>query len=171
MDLVKIGSFLQKLRKEKGITQEQLAEQLGVARRTVSRWEAGSNMPDLDVLVELSDFYAVDLREILNGERKSEHMNEELKETVLQVADYSSEERARLVRRILVWISSLSFLSWPAFWSSFSCFSSFLQIRCSSGPEREIPFLKCAPVTSPATAREISSYSSANSATHLSRYA
>ena len=98
MDLVKIGSFLQKLRKEKGITQEQLAEQLGVARRTVSRWETGSNMPDLDVLVELSDFYAVDLREILNGERKSEHMNEELKETVLQVADYSSEERARLVR-------------------------------------------------------------------------
>ena len=41
MDLVKIGSMLQKLRKEKGMTQEQLAEKLGVARRTVSRWETG----------------------------------------------------------------------------------------------------------------------------------
>ena len=98
MDLVKIGKFIQELRKEKGLTQEQLAEQMGVARRTVSRWETGNNMPDLDILVELSDLYEVDLREILNGERKSEQMNKELKETVLQVADYSAEEKARLLR-------------------------------------------------------------------------
>ena len=100
MDLVKIGSFLQVLRKEKGLTQEQLAEEMGVARRTVSRWETGSNMPDLDILIELSDLYSVDLREILNGERKSEQMNEEMKETVLQVADYSNEEKARMLRRL-----------------------------------------------------------------------
>ena len=80
MDLNRIGKFLQELRKEKGLTQEQLAEQMGVARRTVSRWETGSNMPDLDILVELSDLYEVDLREILSGERKSEQMNEELKD-------------------------------------------------------------------------------------------
>ena len=100
MNLVKIGSFLQQLRKEKGLTQEQLAEEIGVARRTVSRWETGSNMPDLDILIELADYYAVDLREILNGERKSENMNPETKETVLQVADYSNEEKARLLRRM-----------------------------------------------------------------------
>ena len=100
MDLVKVGAFLQTLRKEKGLTQEQLAEQVGVARRTVSRWETGSNMPDLDILLELADFYSVDLREILDGERKSEQMNEELKETVLQVADYSNEEKARLLKRM-----------------------------------------------------------------------
>ena len=100
MDLIKIGSFLQDLRKEKGLTQVQLAEQTGVARRTVSRWETGSNMPDLDILIELADFYDVDLREILNGERKSEQMNEELKEAVLQVADYSNEEKARWLRRL-----------------------------------------------------------------------
>ena len=100
MDLVKIGAFLQQLRKEKGLTQEQLAERAGVARRTVSRWETGANMPDLDVLIELADFYSVDLREILNGERKSERMNQEMKETVLQVADYSNEEKERLLRRM-----------------------------------------------------------------------
>ena len=100
MDLIKIGKFLQELRKEKGLTQEQLADQTGVSRRTVSRWETGSNMPDLDILIELSDFYETDLREILNGERKSEQMNEELKETVLQVADYSNEEKERLLRRM-----------------------------------------------------------------------
>ena len=102
MDMVKIGKLLQELRKEKGFTQEQLAERMGVARRTVSRWETGSNMPDLDILVELSDFYAVDIREILSGERKGERMNEELKETVMQVADYSNEEKARFLRRLHV---------------------------------------------------------------------
>lgn len=100
MDIVKIGKFLQTLRKKNGFTQEQLAERMGVSRRTISRWETGSNMPDMDMLMELSDLYTVDLREILNGERKSEHMNEELKETVLQVADYSNEEKARLLRRM-----------------------------------------------------------------------
>ena len=100
MDLVKMGRLLQELRKEKGLTQEQLAERTGVARRTVSRWETGSNLPDLDILIELADLYAVDLREILSGERRSERMNQELKETVLQVADYSSEEKTRLLRRM-----------------------------------------------------------------------
>ena len=108
MNLIKIGVFLQELRKEKGLTQEQLAEKVGVARRTVSRWETGFNMPDLDVLIELADLYEVDLREILSGERKSEHMNEELKETVLQVADYSNEEKTRLLRRMhLMFIAGL----------------------------------------------------------------
>ncbi|MBR6718257.1 MAG: helix-turn-helix transcriptional regulator, partial [Oscillospiraceae bacterium] len=51
MDQQKIGNFLKTLRKEKGITQEQFAETLNVARRTVSRWETGSNMPDLAVLI------------------------------------------------------------------------------------------------------------------------
>ncbi len=100
MDLVKTGKFLQELRKGKKLTQEQLAEQMGVTRRTVSRWETGSNMPDMDILIDLSDFYAVDLREILSGERKSERMDQELKETVLQVADYSNEEKGRLLRRM-----------------------------------------------------------------------
>lgn len=100
MDIVKTGRFLKELRKEKRLTQEQIAEQMGVARRTVSRWETGSNMPDLDILLELSDLYEVDLQEILSGERKSEQMNQELKETVLQVADYSNEEKTRLLHRM-----------------------------------------------------------------------
>ncbi len=100
MDLVKIGNNLRELRKENSLTQEQLAEMMGVARRTVSRWETGSNMPDLDILIELSDLYRVDLREILDGERKSETMDKELRETVLKVADYSNEEKERLMRRM-----------------------------------------------------------------------
>lgn len=93
MDLKKFGDFLKELRKEKGLTQEGLAETLFVSRRTVSRWETGSNLPDLDLLIELADFYQVDLRELISGERRSEEMDKELKETVMQVADYSNEEK------------------------------------------------------------------------------
>lgn len=98
MDQIKIGNFIKALRREKGLTQEQLAERFGVARRTVSRWETGSNMPDLDILMEMSDFYAVDLRELLDGERKGEKMNKELEETVMKVADYSNDEKLKLMQ-------------------------------------------------------------------------
>ena len=100
MDQQKIGRFLKELRKEKGITQEQLAEQFSVSNRTISRWENGNNMPDLDILIEISDYYEVDLREILNGERKSENMNKEMKETVLQAVDYTNTEAERYNKRV-----------------------------------------------------------------------
>lgn len=112
MNLKKTGSFFKELRNEKGLTQEQLAEHFGVSGRTVSRWETGSNMPDLDILIEMSDYYEVDLRELLDGERKSEKMNKDLEETVLKVADYSNDEKMRLMKRlhIICWIGVLSFI-------------------------------------------------------------
>ncbi len=92
MDQVKIGSFLKELRKEKDLTQEKLAEQLSVSNRTVSRWETGSNMPDIGMLVELADFFGVSIPEIINGERKSENMNQETRETAVAMAEYSRKE-------------------------------------------------------------------------------
>ena len=74
MEPKKIGAFLKELRREKGITQEQLGEMLGVSGRTVSRWETGFNMPDLSILIELAEYYEVEIKEILDGERKSESM-------------------------------------------------------------------------------------------------
>lgn len=103
MDLRKSGAFLKALRKEKDVTQEELAEVLNVSRRTVSRWETGSNMPDLDILVEMADYYGVDIRELLDGERRSEQMNKEIEETVLKAADYSKEEELRYMRRLHGW--------------------------------------------------------------------
>ena len=114
MDMIKIGKNLQELRKQKGMTQEQLAEHFNVARRTVSRWETGSNMPDLDILIEMSDFYDVDLRELLNGERTEEKMEKELNETVLKVAEYSNEEKTRFTQR-LHWMFVAGLIGFIAF--------------------------------------------------------
>ena len=84
MDMIRAVRYLRGLRREKGMIQEQLAEQLGVTRRTVSRRVTGNNMPDLDILIKLSDLYGVDHRQILNGKRDNEKMNEDTKEIVLQ---------------------------------------------------------------------------------------
>lgn len=104
MDQNKVGSFIKELRKVKNLTQEKMAEKFNVSRRTVSRWETGNNMPDLDILIEMSDFFEVDLREILDGERKSEKMNEEMKETVMKVAEYSNEEKKKMARITLTYL-------------------------------------------------------------------
>ena len=85
MNQSKIGQFLKELRKEKGLTQEQFAEKFNLSRRTVSRWETGSNMPDLDMLLSLADFYAVDIREIMDGERKSGTVNTEQQELLVSI--------------------------------------------------------------------------------------
>lgn len=105
MDQVKIGNFLKKLRKEKGITQEQLAEILNVSGRTVSRWETGNNMPDISILVYIADYYDISIPEIISGERKSEIMNEEeRKEEERKIAktmsDYATTEKEKIFKEM-----------------------------------------------------------------------
>lgn len=101
MNQQKTGEFLKRLRKEKSLTQEQLAEKFNVSSRTVSRWETGSNMPDLSVLVELADFYDVDIREIIDGERKGEIMDKETKDTLKKVAEYAAEKENKSQSKVL----------------------------------------------------------------------
>lgn len=100
MDMKKTGAFLKELRKEKNITQEQLAEKLFVSGRTVSRWETGSNLPDLDVLIELADLYGVDIRELIDGERKPTEQKEESDDTLKRVAEYAENEKKMLAARM-----------------------------------------------------------------------
>lgn len=92
MDQKKIGLFLKELRKEKNITQEVLAEKLNVSNRTVSRWETGNNMPDISLLIELSELYHISIPEIVDGERKREKMNQETRNTAVKMAEYSKNE-------------------------------------------------------------------------------
>jgi len=111
IDQIKIGRFLRELRKEKELTQEQLAEKFGVSSRSVSRWENGNTMPELGILVELAEYYGVDIKEIIDGERKSESMEKEEKETLRKVADYAEVEKKLVVRRkcIVTFVGTLMF--------------------------------------------------------------
>ena len=108
MDMQKIGGFLRDLRKQKGLSQEQLAEILGVSARTVSRWETAVNMPDLSILIQIAEFYDVDIKEILDGERKDTAVEKEMKDTLTKVADYSKAERNKLEKYLTAY--SITFL-------------------------------------------------------------
>ena len=98
MDQKKIGGFLRELRKSAGFTQEQVAEKLGISSRTISRWETGAYMPDISMLVDIAELYDVDIREIIDGERKEENMNSEVKEVAEKMADYSTMEKNNIFK-------------------------------------------------------------------------
>ena len=102
MDQIKIGSLLKELRNEHNLSQEQLAEKFNVSSRSISRWENGNTMPDISIMIELADFYDIDIRELLSGERKSDKMEENLKETLVMVADYTEEEKAKILKKVYV---------------------------------------------------------------------
>lgn len=71
MDNVKIGKLIYQLRQEKGMTQLQLADQLNISDKTVSKWERGMGCPDVSLLPELSQIFNVDLEKLLAGELNS----------------------------------------------------------------------------------------------------
>ena len=100
MDQKKIGMFMKELRKEKQLTQEQLAEIFGVTNRSISRWENGVNMPDFDLIIEIADYYDVSIEEILDGERKKEMIDKKTEQTMLKVADYENQDKIRFSKRM-----------------------------------------------------------------------
>ena len=100
MDQKKIGGFLKTLRKEKQLTQEQLAEKLGVSNRSVSRWENGVNMPDFDLVIELANLYDVSIDEILDGERRMDMIDKETEKTLLKVAEYENSGNEKFTKRL-----------------------------------------------------------------------
>ncbi|MBO5176822.1 MAG: helix-turn-helix transcriptional regulator, partial [Lachnospiraceae bacterium] len=87
MNQENIGKFIAKLRKEKKLTQEQLAERLGVHNRSVSRWENGSSMPDYAVLPMLANELGVSVAELVEGKKK------ETKSFLLNEAAYMESYR------------------------------------------------------------------------------
>ena len=69
MDMQRIGQFLAQLRKERGLTQEQLAQELGISNKTISRWETGTYLPPVEMLQLLSEMHGLTINELLQGER------------------------------------------------------------------------------------------------------
>lgn len=69
MNQLKVGNFIADMRKEKGFTQEQLGEKMGVTNKTISRWETGKYMPDIDKLQDLSSVLGISVNELLSGEK------------------------------------------------------------------------------------------------------
>lgn len=106
MDVVKIGKFIAQNRKKKNMTQENLAEKLGVTSKTISRWENGNYMPDISLLKPLSDELDITLNDLLSGEEvDKEKYQEKLEENILNTIDYSNKrinQKDNLIGVILI---------------------------------------------------------------------
>lgn len=101
MDQKRMGLFIKALRKERELTQEQLAEALYVSSKTVSRWETGSSLPDLLMLQNLADYFEVSITELINGERDENNTTE--KETMRKLSEYSDRKERQGFQK-LWWI-------------------------------------------------------------------
>ena len=72
MDVIKIGQFIKSLRKEKSLTQREVAEQLHVSEKTISKWETGKGFPEISLMLPLCNFFEISINELLSGERLDE---------------------------------------------------------------------------------------------------
>ena len=108
MDLDKIGKFIALSRKNKRLTQEQLAEKLGVTNKTISRWETGKYMPDLSLLKPLSDELGITLNELLSGEKlEKEKILEKTEKSLISTIDYTNK---KIKKTTTIFISILTII-------------------------------------------------------------
>lgn len=102
MDMKLIGRFLSELRKSRGMTQEQLGERLGVTGKTISRWETGSYLPPVEMLLELSQMYDLSINELLTGRKLTAEEEHEAAEENLCAAlesAFSAKERLEFFKK------------------------------------------------------------------------
>ena len=103
MDQTKVGKFIAALRRERGLTQEALGQRLGVTNKTVSRWENGNYMPDIELLVPLGEELGVSVNELLAGKRLDDaafrtQADENLVEAVRESA-FTVKERTEFFKK------------------------------------------------------------------------
>lgn len=110
MNQEKIGKFIAKCRKEKNITQDELASKLNVSNRSVSRWENGKTMPDYSILKELCSILDIDVNEFIEGEKINKkdipsHSIENLDMILKEY--YKMKKRKNLIRDIFIVVAGL----------------------------------------------------------------
>ena len=101
MDQEKIGKFIQKLRKEKELTQQELANKLNVTDRAISKWETGRGLPDLSIIKPLCEELDISINELLSGEKlNKKEYNEKLEENIEKTIEYTNDKIKNIKNKI-----------------------------------------------------------------------
>ena len=96
MDQEKIGKFIAESRKNKKMTQTELAEVLGVTDKSIGNWENGRNMPDLSLFKPLCDALGITINDLLSGEKiTKDKYQEKLEENIVNTIDYSTKKTSK----------------------------------------------------------------------------
>ena len=113
MEQEMIGKFIAACRKEKGLTQMQLAEKLNITNRAVSKWETGKSMPDVSLMLDLCDILGINVNELLSGERITmEDYQKRAEENLMELQAKKEKVQGELesIMKILIVISSSFFV-------------------------------------------------------------
>ncbi|MBR2290399.1 MAG: helix-turn-helix domain-containing protein [Clostridia bacterium] len=103
MDQIKIGKFIASCRKQKNLTQMQLAEKLNITDRAVSKWETGKGMPDSSIMLDLCNELGISVNELLCGEViKMEDYNKKAEENLIEMKKQKEEADKKMLR--LEWV-------------------------------------------------------------------
>lgn len=113
MEQAKIGKFIAECRKNKNMTQAELAEKLNITDRAISKWETGKGMPDSSIMLELCNELDISVNELLSGEViKMENYNQKAEENLLEMKKQKEETDREMLRLEIVigYISTITFL-------------------------------------------------------------
>ena len=115
MDQIAIGKFIFKKRKERNLTQEQLAERLGVSNKTISKWETGKCMPDYAIIEPLCQELNITAAELLDGEEKSVHPSDYQRILKMMKEARDLKNKKFMLVGIVVSLSGIVFLIFSQF--------------------------------------------------------
>lgn len=105
MNQEEIGKFISSCRKDKGLTQMQLAEMLNITNRAVSKWETGKSCPDVSIMLELCDILGITVNELLSGERiVMEDYQKKAEENLIELQSKKEKAQKSLFRVELIWL-------------------------------------------------------------------
>jgi len=111
MNQEKIGLLIAKMRKKKNLTQQELANKLGVTDKAISNWENGRRMPDVSLYKDLCKELDISLNELINGEIEPKEMTREsIDNTIIKALNYNEENKKKLNKIIKILILVLCFL-------------------------------------------------------------
>lgn len=110
MNAQKCGEFIAELRKEKNLTQKDLANELNVSDKAISRWETGKGFPDVDSLQSLSKFFGITINELLAGEKAETKTIEEIAEENIISAIVETEKNKKTKKSTIILSIIVAFL-------------------------------------------------------------
>ena len=103
MDQIKIGKFISQMRKEKGLTQKQLGEELLISDKTVSKWETGKGLPEVSLMLPLCEKLGINVNELLTGERiPDEDYKKKAEENIMDIMREKEESIRKLIVEAIV---------------------------------------------------------------------
>lgn len=110
MDQLEIGIFIARMRKEKGLTQCQLAEKLLISNKTVSKWECGNGLPEVSLMMPLCEILGITVNELLSGKRLTpSEYPKSAEANIMKLIKEKEEARFRLIlETVIVFLTLLS---------------------------------------------------------------